>query len=305
MTTKQPAIITPPSLSALLRGQAPPLLVDVRLEDDFLTAHLPGAKNNCVFEVAFLDRMSAIAPDKPAAVCVYGASAGSFESRMAAEKLSRSGYEYVLELRDGIVGWKEAGFEIVGDQPAVASGQALPDGRLDIDLNESRVEWLGRNLLNKHWGRIGLKGGWLEFASGQLRGGEVVIDMKAITCDDLAGGVLHDVLIAHLHSDDFFDVDLHPEARVNIVSASPVEGAGSGACNLRVTAELTLKGITRPVEFIASTGITAEGKAAAQAALCIDRTEWNVLYGSGKFFSRLAGHLVNDLIELQLRVITR
>ena len=36
----------------------------------------------------------------------------------------------------------------------------------------------------------------------------------------------------------------------------------------------------------------------------IDRTDWGVLYGSGRFFRRLAGHLVNDSIELQLRLLT-
>jgi hypothetical protein len=59
------------------------------------------------------------------------------------------------------------------------------------------------------------------------------------------------------------------------------------------------------LEFIASAGLTSEGKAAAQAAFAIDRTQWNVLYGSGKYFRHLGEHLVNDLIEIQIRVVTK
>ena len=59
------------------------------------------------------------------------------------------------------------------------------------------------------------------------------------------------------------------------------------------------------MKFLAVVGVTPEGKLAAQASLAIDRTLWEVLYGSGKYFRNLGGHLVNDLIELQLRIVTR
>ncbi len=300
-----PSLLSPLEFSGSLKSANPPLLLDVRLEEDYHVAHLTGAKNNCVFEVAFLQRMNDIAPDKNAPVCVYGASDRSFESRMAAEKLARAGYQNVSELREGFAGCQAAALSIEKGKPAEETAVAPADGHLDIDLAESRIEWLGRNLLNKHSGTLAFKSGRLEFAGGQLRGGVLVIDMNSIACVDLAGDRLHDVLVGHLKSDDFFDVALHPEARVEIRAAAPVHGAAAGACNLQVKAALTLKGITRPVEFLASAGLTPEGKPAAQAALAIDRTEWNVLYGSGKFFERLAGHLVNDLIELQLRVITK
>lgn len=282
-----------------------PVIIDVRLEDDCRACHLPGARSNCVFEVAFLERMTALAPEKQTPVCVYGESAGSFESRMAAGKLVRAGYRDVLDLREGIEGWKAAGLPIENGQTVTIPNPQALNGRRDIDLGESRVEWLGRNLLNKHFGSIGLKSGWLEFAAGRLVSGAFVIDMRTIACDDLAGGPLHDVLVAHLQSDDFFDVELYPEATFAIVNASMLDGAGPGAPNLHIRGELTLKDVTRCIEFTATTGLTDDGRPAAQAAFPIDRTEWNVLYGSGKLFHRLAGHLVNDLIELQFRIVAR
>jgi rhodanese-related sulfurtransferase/polyisoprenoid-binding protein YceI len=283
-----------------------PVIVDVRLEEDYAAAHLPEAKSNCVFEIAFLDRMAGVAPDRNAAVCVYGATADTYEARMAAEKLCRAGYTQVLELREGLAGWKSAGLPLEGggDSRAAETGTRPPDGWLEIDHSECRVEWVGRNLLNKHHGRIALKSGRLRFDHGQLAGGEFTLNLRGVTCQDLAGDPLHDVLIAHLMSHDFFDVEVYPEAHFAITATERVADATPGAPNLTVRGELTLKGVRRALEFVASAGLTAEGKAAAQAAFAIDRTHWNVLYGSGKYFHHLAGHLVNDLIEIQIRIVT-
>jgi polyisoprenoid-binding protein YceI/rhodanese-related sulfurtransferase len=288
-----------------MKTSAAPVLIDVRLEEDYLTAHLPAAKNNCVYEVSFSERMPEVAPKKEVAVCVYGAAADSCEARMAAEKLVRAGYDEVLEMRAGLDGWKSAGFEVESESASKQDNPAPPAGSREVDLTESRVEWVGRNLLNKHYGAIALKSGTLQFNQGELRGGEFVFDMPAIVCHDLSGDQLHDVLIAHLRSDDFFDVEVYPESRFVITSTEPVSQATPGSPTLKVRGELTLKGVTLPVEFLATAGMTPEGKAAAQASLTIDRTLWNVIYGSGKYFRNLGGHLVNDMIELQLRIVTR
>lgn len=286
-----------------LRLQKPDLVIlDVRLPEDHEACRIAGSVNNCVYEVAFQERLTAQVSAKDTPVCVYGESSSSHEAAMAEEKLLRAGYTRVYRLQDCLSGWCAEGLpqEGSGEKPA-----PLPvlDGRLTIDPDESRVEWLGRNLINKHWGRIPVQSGFLSFDRGDITGGEFTLAMTDITCDDLAGNPYHDVLIAHLRSDDFFDTEQHPEARIVITRGTPVEGAPSGSQNLHIEALLTLKGITAPVEFTASAGFTPEGRPAAQASFSIDRTRWNVLYGSGRFFSRLAGHLVNDMIELQVRIV--
>ena len=133
--------------------------------------------------------------------------------------------------------------------------------------------------------------------------GEAVLDMRRISCSDLSGDVLHDVLIHHLESDDFFDVARFPEACF-VFDKAEVCNTKPGCHNLRLHGALTLRGVTQPLVIDAVAGVTTEGKAALQATLSIDRTAWGVLYGSGRFFRRLAGHLVNDHIELQLRAVT-
>jgi len=74
--------------------------------------------------------------------------------------------------------------------------------------------------------------------------------------------------------------------------------------DVRLGDDLTLRGQTHPITFEAATGITPEGTAAAQATLSIDRTRWGIFYGSAKYFHRLAGHLVNDFIDFEIKIVT-
>ena len=71
-------------------------------------AHIPGAINKCVYEVAFKDRMLGIAPDHTHVVVVYGQDSETYEARIAADKLARAGYTQVYEYRDGLAGWQAA-----------------------------------------------------------------------------------------------------------------------------------------------------------------------------------------------------
>ncbi len=291
-------------LAAQLQSSTPPVMVDVRLADEFTACHLDGALNNAVFEVAFNERLPVQIPDRSSVVRIYGASSSSLEGRMAVEKLQRAGYSNVEELEGGLEAWLAAGLPVVRG-PALPPSPALPDGRLEVDAEASRVEWTGRNLLNKHHGCVALKSGHLDFDHGRLTGGEMVLDLTRLDCSDLSGSAYHDVLVHHLHDHDFFDVALFPEARLVITSAIPLAGSGPGSSNLRVTADLTIKGQTHPIEFDAASGFTPDGHAAAQAVFSIDRTRWGILYGSGKFFQRLAGHLVNDLIAFEVKIVSR
>lgn len=298
-----PTPIGAAELNSLLSGPQPPVLLDARLAEDCDCATLPGACNNCVYEVAFCDRMAGLVPQLTTPVCVFGMAADSLESRMAAEKLCRMGYSQVYDFRDGTQGWKAAGFPLVEFAPPVSAPPPVADGVHSVDLAASRIRWIGRNLLNHHEGSIPLKSGWLRFIGGRLDGGGFVIDMRGMTCADLAGDRLHDVLIHHLLSHDFFDSEKFPEAIFTLTGCHPLADATPGSPDLTLAGELTLKGVTRPLEFQACTGLTPQGKPAAQSTLAFDRTLWDVLYGSGRWFRNPGGHLVNDLIELQLKIV--
>jgi polyisoprenoid-binding protein YceI len=129
--------------------------------------------------------------------------------------------------------------------------------------------------------------------------------MTSLGCFDLTDSALNRALLGHLQSEDFFAVDRFPTAEFVFERVDPLPDATPGSPNYRVAGSLTLRGITAPVDFSAVIGPRPEGGQIAQAQLDIDRTRWGVLYGSGRFFARLGGHLVNDLVHLQLKISTK
>lgn len=290
-----------PALDALLASPAAPVILDVRLPADFAETHLPGAVGACVYEVTFPQRAAELAPDKARPLVVYGAAQASLESAEAAAKLARLGYAAVHDFRGGLAAWRAAGRPVEAGTPAPAPPPL--DGERPVDLAESRVTWTGRNLLNRHTGTVPLTAGKLVFKDGWLAGGDFTLDLHGLTCTDIADPTLNRVLLDHLHSDDFLDTARFPVAWLVVRRAEPVPGGTPGAPNLRVTADFTLKATTRPLTFLAVAGRTPDGRAAMQAVLAFDRTLWNVRYGSGKLFHRLGRHLVNDLVEIEVRLV--
>ena len=65
-------------------------LLDVRLADDYEATHLEGAVNNCVFEVAFRDRLASTAPNSKATTVVYGANDTSGEAQKKSARVKQS-----------------------------------------------------------------------------------------------------------------------------------------------------------------------------------------------------------------------
>src|SRR4029078_158194 len=121
---------------------------------------------------------------------------------------------------------------------------------------------------------------------------------------DIGDAPLREMLVHHLKSDDFFDVEKFPESEFRLTKIEPLPGDTPGNPNVRVTGKLTLKKVKRELTFPAIVGATSDGTLAADAHFDIDRTLWNVRYGSGKFYEKLGKHLVNDIISLGLKIFT-
>ena len=113
---------------------------------------------------------------------------------------------------------------------------------------------------------------------------------------------MNGMLIAHLKNDDFFSVPTFPTAKFETLSLKPIEGATPGSVNWSITGALTLRGVTAEITFPAVIAMKPEGTLVAQAEVAIDRTRWGAVYGSGKFFARLAHHVVNDEVQLHLKL---
>ena len=290
------------TLKSRLAEANSPVLIDTLTEASYAAEHIPGAANACVFETAFLGNAEKAVTDKNSTVVVYDTGTGSLGAKEAQRKLTAAGYTQVEIFEGGIEAWKAAGYELEGSGAYVDPAPAAYPDTLAVDIDKSTIRWTGRNLANHHWGHLNLKSGTLSFSGGQLTGGEFVIDMNSISVEDIPDAGMAGYLIAHLQDADFFETATYPEATVTLETVEAIADATRGASNYKISAVLTLKGVANPIHFETTAGWAPDGTFSAQAALEFDRTLWNVLYGSGKFFDRLGMHMVADLIALQIKI---
>ncbi len=139
-----------------------------------------------------------------------------------------------------------------------------------IKTDESTVTWKAYKVGGSHVGTIALKSGSLEFDGETLVGGEFIVDMSTINTTDLTGDYKNK-LDGHLHSDDFFSTASNPTSSLTFTG---VKQTGKNAYS--VTGDLTIKGITKPITF----DLSVYGSKAT-ATLKVDRTNFDVKYGSG------------------------
>lgn len=266
-------------------------LIDVLSDSSFARKHIKGAKNISVYEIAFLDKMNKEYPDKSQPLCIYGWSDRTQEVKRAYEFLTKAGYSDISTLSGGLEAWEE-------DGRPIERGEVIRklDGNYAIDSNMSIVEWSGRNIGKRHIGRILVKDGKFIFKEGNLKGGEIILDMNSISNIDL-DDVYKNQLINHLKSDDFFSVDKFSEAKLKISEINKLEV--ESIPNYYFKAMLTIKDITKEIEFEASVH-EKENKMVLNAHFDIDRTKWNVKYGSERFFSKLGIHIVDDVISFDI-----
>ena len=127
--------------------------------------------------------------------------------------------------------------------------------------------------------------------------------MNSIHNVNLEGDELQPVLEAHLKSDDFFFTSLFPKAVLQIKEAVPIEPGYQTAPNFQVKGELRLRGVTASLDFDTTVSLADDNTLLLEAHFDIDKTRWNVIYGSTRFFEHLGMHKIFDLISLQVNII--
>lgn len=157
----------------------------------------------------------------------------------------------------------------------------------EINTDKSKVTWKGYKVTGSHYGTVDIKSGELTFKGEELLGGYFVIDMTSIESHDLEGEY-KGKLEGHLKSDDFFGVEKFPTAKLVFTN---VEAAGKNA--YKITADLTVKGKTESVTF----DLSVYGSKAT-ANLKVDRSKFDVRYGSATFFDDLKDKTIYDEFDL-------
>tara|TARA_Y100000589_G_scaffold332028_1_gene388666 strand:+ start:6857 stop:7831 length:975 start_codon:yes stop_codon:yes gene_type:complete len=160
-----------------------------------------------------------------------------------------------------------------------------------FDLDKSFLEWKAYKVTGSHEGTLKLSEIDLDFVNGQISGGTVKVDMTTIQCTDLSGNGKNS-LEGHLMSEDFFSVDDFPFSKIIIDDIKLLNET------YQIKATITIKGHSEKIEFDAvlhDNMITSNIK--------IDRTKFNIKYGSGSFFDDLGDNMIYDEFDLSITLV--
>ncbi len=169
--------------------------------------------------------------------------------------------------------------------------------KFKIQQTSSTVNWTGKKVLGLHTGSINIANGFIEMTDKNIVGGEIEIDMTSIVITDIEDKKTNQDFLTHLLNDDFFSVDEFKIAKLVINGSSKIENNKS-----KIEGTLTIKDITHPVSFMATVEVLTN-TLHSLGELVIDRTLYNIRYGSGKFLESLGDNLIYDDFVLQFKLI--
>lgn len=161
-----------------------------------------------------------------------------------------------------------------------------------INVAKSSVEWLAKKVTGQHNGTVNFKSGAIVFKGKNLAGGSFVVDMTSMTATDLTGEY-KDKLDGHLKADDFFGTAKFPTSTLTF---KKIANKGNGIYG--VTADLTIKGITKSISF----DLTVKANSATTTFM-VNRTKYDIKYGSKSFFESIGDKAINDEFELKIALV--
>ena len=171
------------------------------------------------------------------------------------------------------------------------------------DVTNSTLGWLGENVTGKkHNGTISITAGTINVENDLIKAGTFTVDMNTIKNSDLPDAKKNGMLVDHLKSADFFDVAKFPTTKFDITGAEKLAAPDSAGNNYKIMGNLTLKDITKNITIPAKVTMDST-KFTAVSKFTIDRSEWNVQYGSGKFFKYLGDYMIKDEITFDLNLV--
>ena len=164
-----------------------------------------------------------------------------------------------------------------------------------VNTASSSLEWEAKKVTGQHSGTVAFGEGTLQVDKKKISGGKVTVDMNSLVNTD--GNGVNKNLVGHLKSDDFFSVAKFPQATLEVKKV----GAKSGDL-YHFTADLTIKGITAPVEFDAEVTL-ASGQLTASGVMTVNRTKYDIKYRSASFFSDLGDKMISDDFTLKFKLV--
>ena len=168
-----------------------------------------------------------------------------------------------------------------------------------VDTTGSVINWQGEKPTGTHTGTIKLTEGTFMANDSVIESGTFVIDMNSLLVTDLEGDEklsLEKHLMGTVEGKegDFFNVTKYPTAKFEVTGVTEKDG------KTMMQGNLTLKEETKNVEFPVSINMNEDSIEITSEKFTIDRTKWNVNYGSKSVFDGLGDKFINDDIELEI-----
>ncbi len=178
----------------------------------------------------------------------------------------------------------------------------------NLDTTATMVNWIGSKPAGKHTGTIKVKEGSVSVKSGNIVAGSFILDMNSINVTDLKGGEKTG-LEAHLKGlekgkeDHFFNTPKYPTGKFEVTKVTGVTG-DSTATHL-IYGNLTVKDVTKEVSFKANVKSDATMVNVTTAPFNINRTDFNIKYGSKTFFNNLKDKFIDDNFSVQVNLVAK
>lgn len=172
-------------------------------------------------------------------------------------------------------------------------------GKFQIQQASSTVNWTGKKVLGLHTGSINIANGFIEITENTILGGEIQMDMTSIVITDIEDKKTHQDFFEHLLHDDFFSVAQFNTSKLVINESTKLDGNKH-----KIEGILTIKDISHPISFIASVEVFTD-TLHSLGEIVIDRTLYNIRYGSGKFIDNLGDKLIYDEFVLQFKLVAQ
>ena len=197
----------------------------------------------------------------------------------------------IVALGVAIIGCKKKADEATTTEAEEVATSEAASTKYMANATESVIEWTGYKPTGKHNGTIKVETGVFTVNNGELESGSFIIDMNSLKDTDGSAK-----LEGHLKSADFFDVEKYASAAFEVTGFDMVDGKSM------LSGNLTLKDVKNNVTFPVSTSVDGDMFTLTSEMFTIDRSKWNVQYGSKSFFDDLGDKFINDDIELKVTV---
>ena len=205
---------------------------------------------------------------------------------------------FMSVLSISMIGCKDKAKEAQTTEAEKVTEVSVEAQKYAVNLESSSIAWTGFKPTGSHNGTIAIENGVFNIEDGKVAGGSFAIDMSTIAVLDIpAEDEGNGKLVGHLTSPDFFDVEKYPSANFEITGLEEVDG------KMMLSGNLTLKEAKNNVTFPVSVKHEGDVMTLTSETFTIDRTKWNVEYGSKSIFDNLGDKFINDDIELTIKVM--